>query len=454
MRFFRTWPVLAFALSGLLGLILASVVVTKQKARDIFAGLDEMNSQHRLVDRTLRRLRSDIHVSGIFIRDYLLDPTPSAGPEYRQELAELRASTGTNLEELEKLVGSREEDRIRGLRTGIAEYWETFDPVFDWTPAEKSARSLVFLRKEVLPRRDAVLGIANEIEEFNNANMVDQRAQVASREEELQASLVRILWVSLGLGALVSLGAVARIRILELRHREQHERTELAEDELRRLSNRLVLSLEDERRRLARELHDEVGQMLTALRMEVGKAERLRGQSAAHAASIAESKRVIETMMQTVRNLAMGLRPTMLDDFGLGAALDWHVRDFSRRFDVPVFLTVDGDVDRLPEPHRTCVYRVVQEALTNCAKHARAKRVEVTVREQDGRLALAVTDDGVGMAQGRQRRSGFGLIGIEERVREVGGDMNITSDPGKGTALAIRIPLPPGGGATDEASTG
>ncbi|HEY7409354.1 MAG TPA: histidine kinase [Vicinamibacteria bacterium] len=450
---FRTWPVLAFALGGLLLLVVVALLATRTRTQEIFAQLDAVNVQHRKVDVTLRRLRSDVHLSNILVRDYLLDPSQTAGTEYRQRLAGLRAATTANLAELEHLVGRRETARIEGLRERIADYWETFDPLFDWTPSEKVARSLTFLRREVLPRRDAVLAIAQEIEAFNDANMGDQRGQVARRERELQAYLNRVLWASLGLGALVAVGAVVRIRVLETRFREQHERTEEAERELRGLSNRLVGAQEDERRRLARELHDEVGQMLTALRMEVGKAERLRTAREGFAASIAESKHIIETMMQTVRDLSMGLRPAMLDDFGLGSALDWHVRDFSRRYDVPVFLTVEGELDGLPEPHRTCVYRVVQEALTNCAKHSRARRVDVTLRESARQLLLTIEDDGVGLAPEGARRGGVGLLGIEERVREVGGALSIRSGAA-GTTLEIRIPVPAQDGGMHESVAG
>jgi signal transduction histidine kinase len=182
--------------------------------------------------------------------------------------------------------------------------------------------------------------------------------------------------------------------------------------------------------------------------MEVGKAERQRTSGEGFSNAIIESKHIIETIMQTVRDLSMGLRPTMLDDFGLGPALDWHVRDFSRRYNVPVFLTVEGELDRLPEPHRTTVYRVVQEALTNCAKHSRARRIEVRVRDEAGSLSLTIQDDGVGMVPAAGR-SGFGLIGLEERVREVGGSVSMTSGAGLGTTLQVDIPVPQGGGVVD-----
>jgi signal transduction histidine kinase len=451
----RTWAVVAVALGGLLLLLALSLLATRRRVQEIYLQLDAINVRHREVESTLRRLRGDFHVSGIFVRDYLLDTSRTASPEYREDLSSLRAQTEGNLAALERLVPG-EAVRIQRLKSKIADYWEVFDPLFDWTPAEKSARSLTFVRREVIPRRDEVLKIAQEIEDLNDSNMKDQRAQVALREAELRHTLNAILGGSLGLGALVALVAVARIRVLETRSLEQHERTELAEDEMRHLSQRLVQAQEDERRRLARELHDEIGQMLTALRMELGKADRGRSAAAngAFAASIAECKRIIDTVMESVRALSMGLRPAMLDDFGLGTALDWHARDFSRRYNVPVFLTLEGNVDRLPEPLRTCVYRVVQEALTNCAKHAQATRVEVSLRDVDRRLQLSISDDGVGLETAEQRRAGVGLVGIEERVREIGGRVSIRSHPGAGTTLLVDIPIPPLGEGDHESPAG
>ena len=126
-------------------------------------------------------------------------------------------------------------------------------------------------------------------------------------------------------------------------------------------------------------------------------------------------------MVRTVRDLALGLRPSMLDDFGLQPALEWHVRDFSRRFGVPVELTVDGDLDTLPDQHRTCVYRVVQEALTNCARHAqRDAHAASIVAPATTASRSSVADDGVGFDPAQRGRR-LGLRGIEERVRELRG---------------------------------
>jgi signal transduction histidine kinase len=132
----------------------------------------------------------------------------------------------------------------------------------------------------------------------------------------------------------------------------------------------------------------------------------------------------------------------MLDDFGLQAALEWHVRDFMARSALNVDLQIDGDVAVLPDKHRTCVYRVVQEALTNCARHAQATHIWVRVVAHRDTLRLSVRDDGIGVSPER-RDAGLGLRGIDERVKELNGSMLIKrNDDGGGTTIEVRLPLP------------
>ncbi len=269
-----------------------------------------------------------------------------------------------------------------------------------------------------------------------------QQQAAAERQRELHQYLTGTLLASLTLGLAVAVIAVIRIRVLERRTEQQHGRTQQAEEELRRLSNQLVRTQEEERKSLSRELHDEVGQMLTALRMEIGRVERARALgSPAFGQTMAESKALVDRMMRMVRDLAMGLRPSMLDDLGLEPALSWQARDFSRRYNVPVDLTVDGDLERLPDPQRTCVYRVVQEALTNCAKHSAATEIQVNVVRGRTRLDVSVRDNGVGMASTTPNR-GLGLTGIKERVKDINGAASIETRPGGGTVVHITLPVP------------
>ena len=440
---FRTWPVAALALGALLVLIVVSVLESSRRAQEIYTGLDELNLRYHEVENTLRRLRSDVNLSGIFVRDYLLDPERDNSPEYRGQLADFRRANMRAFNDLRGLVGpgASEGQQLQRLAGRLEEYWQTLDPLFDWTPAEKMSQSAAFLRSEVIPRRVEVLAIAQEIEELNRTTMASQRTEVAERQAELSGDLYRLLWSSLLLGVVVAFTAVLRLWRLEKRAAVQQVVALEAEGRMRELSQQLVATQEEERRNLSRELHDHVGQVLTALRMELGSIDRLRAPDDRPLASaVAEARLLVDNMVRTVRDLALGLRPSMLDDFGLQPALEWHVRDFNRRYGLNVDLTVDGDIDGLPDHYRTCVYRVVQEALTNCVKHASARSIHVRLKRVDGSLAVAVMDDGVGLKQD-ERRSGLGLRGIEERVRDLGGTFSIDSTPGAGTSLFVKLPL-------------
>lgn len=425
----RTWLVAALGLGSLVVLMAVSMLASARTTQDIYVQLDELNSHHRRVEESLRRLRSDVNLSGIFVRDYLLDVARERAPEYRQQIAEFRRTNLAAVVELKTLI--EHDEQIASLESKLDEYWQTFEPLFDWTTTEKILRSASFLRREVVPRREAALTIAREIEELNNANLAAQQQEVARRQSAVRDELRRRLWQTVLLGLVVSMIVVWRLRVLE-------KRSDQAEHQMRELSQQLVNAQEEERKHLSRELHDHVAQVLTGLRMELGRIERL---SPPVASVVSECKSLVDEIFLTVRSLALGLRPSMLDDLGLQAALEWHVRDFMSRYAIKVDLKMAGDFDRLPESHRTCVYRVVQEALTNCARHADAHNIAVDVKTKDRELQLSVSDDGVGLNPAHRGR-GLGLIGIDERVKELHGTVIISPDGARGTTVAVRLPLP------------
>ncbi len=436
---FRTWPVVAVALMGLLGLIIVSILAVQRKTDTAYAHLENLNAQYRDVEVRLRRVRSDLHLSGILARDSLLDTTTPAH-EYRSRLLAYRTESDRMIAELEPLMRASDPIRFARLRHELNQYWALYAPLFDETTLVVDR--YVFLRREIVPRRDAVMTISAELEELNVRNLHAQQLAAAERQRELHQYLTRTLALSLALGLIVAIVAVIRIRVLEGRSEEQHSRTQQAEQELRRLSNQLVRTQEEERKSLARELHDELGQMLTALRMEMGRGERAQAiGSPIFSATMAESKALVDRMMRMVRDLAMGLRPSMLDDLGLEPALAWQAREFSRRYNVPVDLVVEGDLERLPDPQRTCVYRVVQEALTNCAKHSAATEIQVQVVRGRMRLDVSVRDNGVGMDPTASHK-GLGLTGIKERVKDINGSTSIQTKPGAGTIVYITLPVP------------
>ena len=440
---FRTWWVAAVGLAGLLLIVVFSVLTASQRAQEIYAQLDQLNTHHREVETKLRALRADVHLSGIFVRDYLLNTVRERAPEYRARLAQFRETNRATLQELHEIARRRGEDesRIHSLETNLQAYWEGFEPLFDWTIAEKINYSAAFLRREVLPRREAVLEIAAEIEKLNDQNLAAQRAEVTRRTDAFRSEVFSLLGQSLFFGLLVAAAVVVRLRVLERRSENQKARAQEAEGQMRELSQQLVAAQEEERRKLSRELHDHVGQMLTALRMELGRIDRVRPAGDHRvSAALTECRQLVDDMVRIVRDLALGLRPSMLDDFGLQPALEWLTRDFTRRSNVPVELQVTGSLETLSDQHRTCIYRVVQEALTNCVRHARATAIGVVVRAREETIDVSVSDDGIGLDPSR-RAAGFGLRGIEERVRELGGTITLLSAAGQGATLSIKLPI-------------
>lgn len=434
----RTWPIVAVSLFGLLGLTVVSILAGQRKADIAYAHLDSLNTRYRDVEARLRRMRSGLHLSGILARDFLLD-TATPASDYRSRLVAYHLESEQLIAELEPLLRETDPGQYRELRRQLDEYWRANAPLFDGTT---QIDRYGFLRREIVPRRDAVMQISAEIEAINTRTLHAQQQAAGDRQRELHQYLTATLAASLTLGLAVAIITVIRIRVLEGRSEEQHGRTQQAEQELRRLSNQLVRMQEEERKSLSRELHDELGQMLTALRMELGRAERAQAVgSPTFPQTVAESKALVDRMMRMVRDLAMGLRPSMLDDLGLQPALAWQAREFSRRYNVPVDLAVDGDLERLPDPQRTCVYRVVQEALTNCAKHSAATEIQVNVVRGGTRLDVSVRDNGIGMAAVTSH-NGLGLTGIKERVKDINGAASIETTPGGGTVVHITLPVP------------
>jgi PAS domain S-box-containing protein len=219
---------------------------------------------------------------------------------------------------------------------------------------------------------------------------------------------------------------------------------EAARDDLLR---RLVTAQEDERRRVARELHDSVGQVLTALLLGVRVVRDAGPLPEAAGAALDEVQRLADQLGRAVHDLAVGLRPTALDDVGLVEAVGHHLADWSARTGVAAQFQAAGlgpDSPRLPPEVETALYRVVQESLTNVARHARAGLVGVVLERQGGLAIAAVEDDGVGFDPVAAAESGrLGLLGMRERLALLGGALEVESAPGAGTTILARVPLPP-----------
>lgn len=214
-------------------------------------------------------------------------------------------------------------------------------------------------------------------------------------------------------------------------------------EELQKLGAAAHLVREQEKSRVARELHDELGQSLTALQMDVAwfREKIPRGQEAL-AAKLDKMQAMLDATVAATRRIAADLRPLMLDDLGLVPAVEWLVEDFSQRSGIRCELAASDAELALPQAHASAVFRIIQESLTNVTKHARASRVEVDIAQEDGYLTVAVRDNGAGFAVDAPRKpDSYGLLGLRERAAFLGGEAVIKSAPGKGTQIVIRLPV-------------
>lgn len=258
----------------------------------------------------------------------------------------------------------------------------------------------------------------------------------------LQIRPFTYLWVSVYTAFAVAVLVVSLTIKLEHQYEEEHARAVAAHEDLRRLSARLVAAMEEERQKLSRELHDQVGQTLTAIKIDLSRAEQAVPKSDTRTVErIRRAREGAEETLQIIRRMSMLLRPSMLDDIGLSAALGWYAKQFGESTGIRVHLTDDGSADRLPEAHKTSLYRIVQEALTNCARHSEARAIQIRLASEDHRYVMQIADDGRGFDAKSQAR-GLGLIGIQERIDEMNGSLNVTSTPGQGTRLSVSIPVP------------
>jgi PAS domain S-box-containing protein len=220
------------------------------------------------------------------------------------------------------------------------------------------------------------------------------------------------------------------------------EALERQREELQRLSASLTRAREEERRHVARELHDELGQRLSAIKLDLAR----KGTVESHGTEFEECRRnviaAVDEAMAATRRIAADLRPPMLDDLGLEAALDWLVREWAARTGVAADLRCEPIDERLSGTAATAVYRIVQEALTNVLRHARARRVEISLACESAELVVTVQDDGVGLPPGAEHKRGSsGLMNIRERARDLGGVASVRNRPGGGCRLQVRLPL-------------
>jgi signal transduction histidine kinase len=453
--------ILLFAGFGLtIVLWLAAGVDLAFRYQTINREVSAMTDRFLASEQALADLKTSVLLGAIDWRDVLLD---SGGPEraefYLAQLGRYEQVCAASLEALERsgdpLGGS---DSLAALTREVHDYWASVLPLITLPPALRATDLRRLLGERIIPRRESVFRIVAHVQTLNRSHL--QRQQ--RREADVYGRARNRFLVTGGAALLLSLivGTFVSGHVSRLERRLRAELAANAENasQLHRLSARLVRAQEDERRLISRELHDEVGQALTAVKMQLALARR--SVPDAQAGAIDEARAVADAALQSTRQLSRLLHPPMLDDAGLAATLDWYLKGFSERTGVPVEFVHSGMEERPAAEVETCLFRVVQEATTNIARHAAATSCRVYLQRLPASVALTVEDNGAGFEPGtaqRRQPGGVGLLGIGERVTDARGTFRIDSAPGRGTRITVELPAlnppvqPEAGGTSPDA---
>jgi len=428
-------------LVGFGGMLLISLIA----GVDALRLLRQMRVENRILldasverSRRLSSIRSYVLLSDAYVGDYLFDADQDRAGEH---LTQLRDTWSHVLGDLGgyRMTTVEETVLLKKLRELLDQHWQDVSRALA-TSEERRRREAAFYGDEILPLRTAVLEITTRVEDVNARQQAAAEGEIQQEFENMGRQLSVVLEVALGAAILLAAGCILYILRIEKQNKRRYRQILEARGELEQLSARLVAAQEEERRSISRELHDEVGQTLSAVLVDAANlANRIPPADAVARQYLESIRSHADSSVNSIRNIALLLRPSMLDDLGLIPALEWQAREVSRREGIKVKVTDENVPDTLPDAVRTCIYRLVQEALHNVAAHSGAKNVVVNVRRENSSLILRVEDDGSGFDSARTR--GMGLLGMEERVRQLGGHLEIHSEPGKGTRLRASLPI-------------
>jgi signal transduction histidine kinase len=410
---------------------------------DIESRTAAVNVRYMQAQELLSDVRGGVLLASLSVRDALLDPKPNTA-EYRRQVDEAFGAATQSLSQYVPVLDATEErERVERLRALIEEFRVTIIDVLATDSSRWPAEARELLRTMVVPKRQMVIRLSEAVQSLNRAAFVQQQREVAT----IYAANQRQLWQTLGVALVASFGVAALVALYagRLQRRLQQQRSKESQNarELQDLSAKLITAQEEERRSIARELHDEVGQALTAIKVELAVAER-GPEGDRRTAALQDARSIAEGALTAVRDLSHLLRPALLDDLGLAAAVEWFLRGFSRRHEVRTEFAQRGLEERLAPEIEVAAYRVVQEALTNVGRHARASTCRVSLERDGSTLRLTIEDDGIGFEEAGvatgAARPRLGLIGIRERASQLGGDAHVRSVPGQGTTLVVELP--------------
>ncbi|MEG9436330.1 sensor histidine kinase [Edaphobacter sp. HDX4] len=434
----RLWPAVAVSFTALLLLLTVFAWLVSREAAQIHERTRTARQVYNRADDAISDIQVSINKGTLIEQRGFSTASNADAVELKRRIADLQRRTAEDGTTLAEMLGSSLKPEIFALQQGLYRYWSSIQQSLGTLRTQHDEQGLL---RELGNQLEKVLDLVGRIDSLNQASLAHEEREIEAQQIKLRKFAIAAMFMLLLLECTVAVFNTAYMAQLDKASDAERRRAEKAEQELRRLSNQLIQVQEEERKTISRELHDEVGQLLTGLRMELGTLSNSDPDDEFRE-RLESVKQLAEQSLRSVRNLALLVRPSMLDDLGLEPALHWQAKEFSRRYGIPVSVNVAGRIDRLPEAFRLCLYRAIQEAITNCGKHACAHTVTIAVKRDETQVSASVYDDGRGF-DALTQTPGLGLLGMTERVRALNGRMAVDSQPGGGTLIRIELPARP-----------
>ncbi len=405
---------------------------------------DEANAlrQYADKDRVLGRIQRGLSNGTNIARDYLISPWPSRLTTYHTARGRIVADLKDSIGVIERMPEWK--DEASDLKDELSDYVDALEAVEAWTDTTRAQHGH-HLIQELNDRRNSSAAALDFLTDIAQKQRDDALGKIsAARTAKRQGLFTLLISCVLLASAISGFNFLDHLR-LQRESRGKLDEIDATKRDLKKLSGRLLHIQEAERRSLSRELHDGIGQTLTALRIEISRAQsdpQIKTEESRE--RLRRAHGLAEEAVRTIRDISLLLRPTLLDDLGLEPALRWHADEFSRRTGIACEFTVQN-VEDLPDDWKTCVYRVVQEALHNCEKHASPTRVHIDLQRHGDVLTTRIQDNGRGFVAKTNgtpdRGGGLGILGMQERAAMLGGTLDLETSPGHGTLIILQLPL-------------
>lgn len=427
-------PALLFGLIITLATVVAySFSITGQIAalRRLEADLGDRNRRATL---QLLRVQNDLNQLALAMRDMLDAGATRPLVTWATQFDRLRADLDDAIGREEQVaVTRRPAGQAQALSDSISQFWATADRVFALARAGNDEQARAEIRLSLQARQSDLSTVVGRFLLQNN----ESEAQTAQRVQDIYADVQRQVYWFLS----VTLVAIAGTSLYLIHsNRRLFARLTALSDERRELAQMLIATRESTLREISRELHDEFGQLLTAIGSMLRRVAGQAPEGSALRADLREVGEVAQTALDNVRGLSQTLHPSMLDEIGLESAVEWFLSTVEKQHDIRVTYDHSGDAAQVPRGNAIHVYRVLQEAINNVARHSGADHAWVRLRHAGDTLELEVEDRGRGL-EGDRSRHGLGLVAMRERAALLGGTISFHTPPGGGTLVRLRVPL-------------